>query len=350
MADTPITVTQAAITLSTPATVSSINTGLNVTKADLQPAPKSIAGNRNVAITVAALQPVPKAIGLNWTTSGPNWTLSVNAATIQPFLYDVVGRRGTPVITANPTLVGQTINLAYRRAFVIAANPAFAGKTIALQENHFFVRGAPLLSGKTIGLRKGTPVISASLSLSGKSITLTLGASPIYQIVTATPTIAGQSIGLNLTFSLATATTALSILGQNVEMQWRRNDATNVSEAHPVLSPKTIVLNRAIRISSTAFSLSGQAIAFKYDWIFPIDIAAPGIAGQEIGLSFSYTLGYTFSPAQVSFATGNIVLYLGDGQPRQAKVSQSSEHIQIQLKAPIMVNQKSSQGMTGVQS
>ena len=345
MANTNFAFTRASLTIRSPSTTSVINTGLNVTKASLQPSPKTILTPRNVAVTKASLQPAPKAIGLTWEHGASNLTITVNAATISPVPYPVFGRRGIPVLTAYPTFSPKVVNLAYRRVFIEQAVPAIAGKPLTLEENHFFVRGKPAIAGQSVGLRRGTPVISAAFTLSPKTITLTLGGSPVYTIVAATPTIAGQGIGLNLNFSLAPAASSFSAVGKNINLQWSTPSSTNVAEAHPVLGPQTIGLARAIRFTSAVPTIAGKTIAFKYDWGLPVEqIDQDGglnISGRDIGLSFTRTLEATIVAALPIFAGKNITLFLGNGAPRRHRVKHKSPGIEIMLKPPITTSRQS---------
>mgnify|MGYP001321676717 CR=1 FL=1 len=343
MADTPLTVTSAALTISTPTTTSVLDRAVAIASTALQPTIATVSFALVMGLTVVSIQPVPSAVALNWQQSGSNWVIDVAAATIAPVPYTVEGSRGTPVVTAIPTLSGSTVNLAYQRMFVDSGAPSILGQDVGLEENQFFGRAAPTIAGQAIALSKGTPVVSATPTIAGSNITLTPSVSPAFSFVSATPTIAPQDITLNLNFSLASASASFSVIGSNVNLQWQQTNAVNVAEAHPVLTPSDIVLARAIPFTTATPSIAGQTIGFRYDWVLPVVSLGPeldtpfGPVGQEIGLSFPFALGLTTELLNVTFVGQDIALFLGSGEPTTIKVAQTSPSIQISLGAPITV-------------
>lgn len=354
MADTPITVTRAVPTLATPDTTSILDRAITVTAAALQPASSAIAFALVMGLTGVAIEPAPKAVALNWQQSGSNWVIDVNSAnfTFQP--YPVEGRRGIPVGHATPTFTPQVVNLAYRRVYIEPGLPTFVGQDLILEENAFFVRAAPTLTPRNIGLSRGIPVTSAALTFSPQTITLTPSTSGAFAFDSAVPTFAPQDIGLQLNFSLAVDSAPLSFVGNNVELQWGRTDVIDVSTAIPVLTPSNIILARHIPVTEAVLSFAGQEIGFRYDWILPVDSLGPnlddgfGPFGQEIGLTFQFTLGLTTELLNVTFVGQDISLYLGSGEPTEVKVFQTSPSIQISLGAPITVATTNSENIQSV--
>lgn len=343
MANTPITVTRAVPTLATPTTTSILDRAITVTAAALQPTSSTIAFALVMGLTGVAIEPAPKAVALNWQQSGANWVIDVNSAnfTFQP--YPVEGRRGIPVGHATPTISPQVVNLAYRRVYVEPGLPTFAGQNLTLEENAFFVRAAPTLTPSVIGLSRGIPVTSASLTFSPQTITLTPSTSGVFAFDSAVPTFAPQDITLNLNFSVSAVTAEFAPTPQNIDLQWNRTDAIGVAEAHPVLTPSNIVLAHHLPVTEAVLSFTGQEIGFRYDWILPVESVGPdldagfGPVGQEIGLSFPFTLGLTTELLNVTFVGQDIAMFLGSGEPTAIKVAQTSPSIQISLGAPITV-------------
>ena len=345
MADTPITVTRAAPTLNTPTTTSVLDRAISVTAASLQPTTQTVAFALVMGLTSAAVQPVANNVNLDWQRPSTDWTISVGAATLTPQLYAVEGRRGIPVGTAIPTLSGNEVNLAYRKVFVDVTALSPVGQDLGLEENHFFDRAAPVIAGQNIGLSKGTPVVSATPTIAAQTITLTLGAAPVFAVDSATPTLACQDVALNWNFAVAPASSAFSIIGQNIGLQWQINNGISIDPAVMAPAGQTIVLDRSQIVSSTALSVAGQSIGFKYDWSLPVTVANEeaglSISGQEIGLSFSFTLGTVVTPATLSVSAQDVGLFLGSGAPTIVKISQTAPSIQIGLGAPITTTSSS---------
>jgi hypothetical protein len=313
---------------------------IDVTKADLQPSPKSIPLDKGMPMTAAsispsasaitgilamavsttALQPAPQAVALNWQQSGTSWVIDVAAATFTFQPYAVEGRRGIPVVSATPTIAGQTINLAYRHAYIESTQLTFATQDAVLEENHFFVRAAPTIAGQAIALHKGTPVISATPTLAPSDITLTIGGSTDYQIVSAALTFTPQDIGLQLNFSLAVDSTQLAPTSANLDLQWQKTDAVNVAEAHPVLTPGDIVMTQGIPVIAAIPAFAGQDVTFVYDQMVVVEPAEFEITSQDIDLDLTFTLGVTIVPAEFSIVGSDISAFLGSGRVDDARV------------------------------
>jgi hypothetical protein len=343
MADTPITVTRAVPTLRTPDTTSILDRAITVTAAALQPASSAIAFALVMGLTGVAIEPAPKAVALNWQQSGSNWVIDVNSANFSFQPYPVEGRRGIPVGHATPTISPQVVNLAYRQVFVEPGLPTFVGQDLILEENAFFVRAAPTLTPSNIGLSRGIPVTSAALTFSPQTITLTPSTSGVFAFDSAAPTLAPQDIGLNLVFSVAPVAAEFAFTPQNIALQHQINNGVTIAEAHPVFTPSNIVLAHHMPVTEAVLSFAGQEIGFRYDWILPVDSLGPnlddgfGPFGQEIGITFPFTLGLTTELLNVTFVGQDISLYLGSGEPTEVKVFQTSPSIQISLGAPITV-------------
>jgi hypothetical protein len=209
------------------------------------------------------------------------------------------------------------------------------------------------LTPSNIGLSRGVPVTSASPTFSPQTITLTPSTSGVFAFDSAAPTFAPQDISLNLVFSVAPAVAEFAFTLQNIDLQHQINNGVTIAEAHPVFTPSNIVLAHHMPVTEAVLSFAGQDIGFKYDWFLPVESVgqdpddAFGPVGQEIGLSFPFTLGLTTELLNVTFVGKDIAMFLGSGAPTVIKVAQTSPSIQIGLGAPITVATTNSENIQG---
>lgn len=352
MADTPITVTSTALTFRVPDTNNVIDTGVNVTRAQLQPSPQAALFPRNVAVTSLALSPAAKAVTLTWVQSGSNWVIDVGTASISPFLYSVEGRRGIPVVKASPSLSPGIIGLVYSGLAVDRAVPVLTGQSLGLEKNALFTRAGISPLGKTIDLRLKLTVTSASLSPSGQSVTLTLPAGNAIFVNQAAPTISPQTITLNKSWSIPVSHAVPVIAGKNINFQLAIENGISVDPAQISPTPANLgfVLQIKMPVDSTALSMSPKTVGLKYDWYVEVEATALELFFPEIDLSFPFTLGFEVESASPSISGKEITLFLGDGQPRKVKYDFSSDHIQIALRKPEMVRGFGSERMTSATS
>jgi hypothetical protein len=289
-----------------------------------------------MALTAGALTPTANAVGLTWTQD--TLTISVTAAAPSLFCYPVEGRRGIPVATAIPTIQGSTIAFQFtggaQAVGVDTGIPTLLGQDLGLEENHFFSNARVSLAGQSVGLSRGTPVITATPTLAASNITLTLSVGGVLPVGAAAPTFAPQDIVLSKTWDIAVASTAFDIDGSDVGFNYTIVDGVRVDPALFSIvgaSNLNFSLGLGIPIASTAVSIAAYAIGLKYDWFLSVDRERIDLNGQEIDLSFSYTLGYSVGAAELSIIGNDITLFLGDGRPRRVKYSFSSDHIEISL-------------------
>lgn len=342
-----VSVEHVSLLINSPETISEAVVG--VTKADLQPSGQTIGTARDVAVSSTALTFTANAIGLTWTQD--TLTISVTAAAPTILPYDVEGRRGTPVLTASPTISGSTILFQLSSGDwtvpVDVGSPTILGQDVTLEKNQFFTVGTPTLSPSSVILSENAVVASASPTIAGQDVTLTWGQATL-GVLHAVPTILGQTIGLEKTWSIVVDSTALDVDGQNIVFDWT--------------VPATVV------VESTAFSAVGGSFQFRQD--MPVTTTEISPSGQsigrgdgtivspasiefetfDIGLSFPFTLGTVLEHTEPYFTGSEITMFLGDGQPEKARYTLSSDHIQIALSSPKMSKTQNLQRMTGATS
>jgi hypothetical protein len=210
------------------------------------------------------------------------------------------------------------------------------GQSVVLEENHFFTRAAPTITGKIIDLRKAIVVTSTALSISPKTIGLVLPGSKAIFVDFASLSPSPKAIGLNKSWSIPITKAAISALGQNTGFNFTIVNGVRVD---PVLlrlttSNITFALQIKMPVNPALPSISPKTIGFRRDWILAFNGADISPSAGNVGLSFTYTLGTPVTPAYASFSPGQILLYLGSGEPEKIKIIQSSPSIQISMSAP----------------
>lgn len=325
-----VSVEHAQLLINSPGTISEAVVG--VTKADLQPAPQTIATPRNVAVNEAIFDVDGSVVALQWQQAG--WVISVDAAliTIAPQLLD--GRRGIPVLTAIPTISGSDILFQLSSGNwtvpVDVGLPTILGQDIVLEKNQFFVRGEPILTPSTIVLSENAVVVTAAPTIAGQDVTLTWTQGAAL-VIPAQFSIVGQDVGLNKSWSLAVDSAALSFVGQNVIFDWVVPNRVVVDSAQLSVTPANFILARAIPISSTAISIAAQNI--ERSWGTVVSPAFLNMNGSDLSLLFQYVLGVAIDKADPTILGNDITLFLGDGRPRKAKVRQLSPAAHVAQKS-----------------
>lgn len=326
-----ISVEHAQLLLQTPETRSSAEVG--VTKADIQPSGQTVGTARDVAVSVAAFSIVGSVIALQWTQD--TLTISVDSAPITIAPQTVDGRRGIPVVSGAPTIAGQNILFQLSSGdwdvVVDTGIPTISGQDVVLEDNRNFVAGAPVLTPQNIVLSENAVVVSTALSITGQDVSLIWDQDSLL-VISASPTIQGQDIGLNKSWSIGVDSASPTIAGQNVMFDWVVPNTIVVETA--LISPigQNIGLARDIDVTSTALSIAGQTIG--RNWGTVVEQDNPSIVGSDISLLFDYLLGYAFSPAQVGMNGSSVDLYLGSGAPTLYKLTHSYPAIEITLQSP----------------
>lgn len=328
-----VSVEHAQFLLATPTTISEAVAG--VTKADLQPAGQDVATPRNVAVDSTAFTFVSNAIGLTWTQD--TLTISVTAAAPTILPYDVEGRRGTPVLTAYPTILGSEILFQLSSGDwtvpVDVGVPTILGQDLVLEKNQNFDRGAPVFSPSAIPLSIGAVIAYASPTIAGQTITLTWGQG-IAGVESTALSIQGQTITLNKSWSLAVDSTALDVDGQNITFDWTVPATVVVESTQFSAVGGSFQFRRDMPVETTAISPTGQSIGRGDGTI--VSPAFIELTPYDIGLSFPFTLGTVLEHTEPYLVGSEITLFLGDGQPRQFRYDLTSDHIQISLSSPEM--------------
>lgn len=309
------------------------NTNLPVTKADLQPSGSAIAFASLMALSPASFAIDGQVVALQWQQD--TLTISVDAAAISVAVGTIDGRRGTPVVTASPTISGQNILFQLSSGDwtlpVDVGTPTILGQNIALEKNQFFDRGAPLLTGSSIALSEGAVVVSAAPSIAGQDVTLSWSQGTL-GVLTASFDIDGQEIALNKTWSVSVDVASFDIDGQNVIFDWVVTSTIVVESTPFSVSGSNLTLARHIPITSTALSPAGQSIARGDGTI--VDTTFIAVTPQNVDFIYDYPFGYAFDAAEFGFTGRDVVLYLGSGAPTRFRSSILKDRIQIAFSIP----------------
>lgn len=339
-----VSVEHAQLLINSPTTVSSAVAG--VTKADLQPSGSAIALTSLMALTPAQFDVDGQVVALQWQQAG--WVISVDAGLITIAPQPLDGRRGIPVLTAAPTILGSDIQFQLSSgAWQVAVDrglPTILGQDVVLEKNQFFVRGEPILTPSTIVLSENAVVVSAAPTIAGSDITLTWGQASVGVEFTAL-SIQGQDIGLNKSWSLAVDTTALDIDGQDVAFDWVVPATVVVEPARFSAVGSNFVLGLDIDVATTAISPAGQVLTRGDGTI--VETAFLTLAPQNIDFIYDYPFGYAFDAAEPYFIGKDIVLFVGTGAPTKFRSNIESDKIQIAFSKPQTFNKSVSERIRG---
>jgi hypothetical protein len=337
MADTPITVTRAAIGIAVPDTESIVDVGLGVTSASPSFANQTATFPRTVAITVAAASFAGSSVGLEW--SGTTGVVSVNAATPSFFAYNVGGDAKVERDHADISLAGSdvTLTIAAAGAFSLSvdhAQPGFTAYDVPTYEDRFFDSAAPSLSGKSVGLVRGAGVTNASFSIAGKDVGLFVFSSQSIGVVAANITLTPQNIerswlvsidqaspffvGNNIALSqtehlqIAVNPANISFAGSSVA----GNFSLAVTQAEPSFAGNDIGRGDGTTVTAAAPSIAGQDIAA--DRSLAVVSSAPSFVGRSITLDWTIDNGVIVVAAEPGFVgvtTGDVDFILGNTMP-----------------------------------
>jgi hypothetical protein len=339
MADTPITVTRAAISIAVPGTVSD-RTG-SVTTASFQADGKASTFAATVAIAAASLAPSPSVVNLDWEGD----LLGISVATAAPTIVtNNVG--GIASVARDPgtiSLSGSDVALSLGatgspRIAVDSTSLGFDGLDATLEKVTHFTNARFSLSPKNVLLSKDIPVVAASPSIAPQDITFSLSNTPVGEIEGARPTIAGQSIGLAVTWTLPVSNAGIDVSGAKTPLQVTIDNGVRIAEGEPFFTGQTFPLSVGIKVEAASPSITAYEVTRNWGTIVNADgepqsfIAfAPG----EIELSNTFTLGIEFDRAEVEVGGGDIDLYLGTGAPNEARIEHGGWQIYSALSNPI---------------
>jgi len=342
MADTPITVTTAAISIAVPDIVTSLDKAIAVTQADLQAAPQAAVLALVMSLTAAGITPDGKAVGLVQTQD--TLTISVEAAATSIIGTNVDGRRGIPVLSGQLTFSPSDVNLLFsptgRIIGVDSAIPTISGSEVVPELVHHFDYARPAFAGQSVGLRRAIPVAVGSFDIGGSSVTLTLSVAPILPVDKADITFAGQDVALLQTWAVEVTAASFDIDGIDVELQFQIADGISVSPAVFQFAGQEVTLDNGIKFTESTFTFAGQAVAFDQTCLVE-QVGGEGgqytILGQEIDLSNTFTLGTTVVAEEFELGGSQIFLFLGSGAPTKIIGAFSSWTAHGSFSAPIVV-------------
>lgn len=174
-------------------------------------------------------------------------------------------------------------------------------------------RGLELRLPSVPGSARETGALEAwffDLASAGGGLTLTVTAGVV--------AIAGQSVSLRVTRSLAVNPAPVTIAGQSVGL--RRGFALTTQPATVATSGSAVDLRQALRVNATpaTVAIAGQVVGLSRQGLLTVLPATVAIAGQSVTLTRSGTAGLTLSvlPATVAIVGLPVGLTRTEAAPR----------------------------------